>query len=449
MSATYETTITELAPGGAGVAHVDIARERRAVFVSRTAVGDRLRLRIDDPRTRPARGIIEEILTPSADREAQVPCAVADACGGCDFIHLSQGAQRRAQLSTLRAQLKSAGIADVEVTVHEATAALGYRVRARLHVEAKAKGQWTNVVVGMHESRGRNIVDPPACVVLHPALDAARAVLRAALVGSRGVGEAWLALGSFLPPLRSGQAGAMAGGAKAEDRRAVIALTFRGELLPAFFGAIEKNVQDARIAGLITRIEGASRDMRVGAPTPWLPGADGEPLALTAFGFGPAHEDTSRGLVRHVEEIVRRVTKRGPVGDWYAGTGNLTTMLAQSWDTTACESDAVAVALLRDNLRSRGLKATVLEKSAAEAEIPVKLETLVIDTPRGGARDIMARLPPKLAHLVYVSGDSASFARDAKMLGERGFHLRSLDAYEMFPQTSHIETVALFSRGDA
>lgn len=418
-----EATISELAPGGAAVGHIEMRGERRAVFVARGAIGDRVRVRIEDTNARPLRGSIESFLVVSDDRVAEPRCASANECGGCDFIHLRLEAQRSAHDAIVRAQLRKHFI---EPTTHRAKETLAYRSRARVHVLVKGP----RVEVGMFADRAHTIIDAPVCVALHEGLDAARIELREMLAGSAGRGEAWLGLG----------------GAVGTERRPVIALSFRGELAGRFFARAEALVNEGKLAGVAMKIEGADRIMRIGEPTPWTPGIDGEPVWLPPFGFAQAHEEINRELVRHVVELARRVTTKGPVGDWYAGAGNFTVALARDHEVTACESSAEAVTLLRENLRARKLKATVLENSAAEADIPPRIETLVLDPPRTGARDVVLKLPARVQNVIYVSCDAASFARDVRDLEARGFVMKQLDLFEMFPQTSHVETVALFAR---
>jgi len=430
----FDVTIGEIAPGGSGVGHVALNGERRAVFVGHAALGDVLRVRVDDTSARPLRGVVESLISPGSDRRTDAPCPVMGTCGGCDAMHMSEDAQRRVHASVVLAQLANVGLSHA-VTLHAGMTTLGYRARARVHVDVK-RGR---VHVGMHEARGHAIVDTPTCVALHPELDAARGHVREMLAGATGRGEAWLSLG-----------GALAAGEA--ERHAVIALSFRGELGAQFFARAEQLVDARSLAGVIVRLEDASRELRVGAPVPWSLGVDGEPLRVPPFGFAQAHEDVNALLVRHVDALVQRVASsdgsvsRRVVGDWYAGAGNFTVALARSHDVVACESNAEAVALLRENLRSRGLSATVIASPAAHAELPKKVHTLVVDPPRTGAREVLERLPPRLRNLVYVSCDAASFARDAKGLAARGFAMRSLDLFEMFPQTSHVETVALFER---
>ncbi len=101
-----DATIASLAPGGDGVALIELEGERRAVFVPHTAPGDRARLEVD-PSRRPARGRVLALSSPGADRVASA-CPWSTRCGGCDWMHLSLEAQARAHIEHLRAALPPA-----------------------------------------------------------------------------------------------------------------------------------------------------------------------------------------------------------------------------------------------------------------------------------------------------------------------------------------------------
>ncbi len=136
-------------------------------LVAGVAPGDRVEIAIDPGDRRKKGGArLVRVVEPSVDRVAP-SCPIATACGGCDWMFLSAAAQAREHARVVRDLLAHAlGHAAPEPTVHAAAAPLGYRTRARLHVDARGR----RIRVGYHEPRSRELVEPDACLVLEPGL---------------------------------------------------------------------------------------------------------------------------------------------------------------------------------------------------------------------------------------------------------------------------------------
>jgi 23S rRNA (uracil1939-C5)-methyltransferase len=437
---TVDATVTSLAPGGDGVAHVEIHGERRAVFLPHTAPGDVVRAVID-PARRPARGQVLELLAASPDRVTPA-CRWSTRCGGCDWMHLSLGAQARSHAEHVRAALPAAWrdlpmaqslerAASPESAVRPshgpAAEGLAYRTRARVHVRCE-RGR---VEVGMHEARTHDPVAVDVCVVLDAAVEKARRSLAPLFQGSRGRGDVQLALGA--------------------ERRAVIEVRWTGELAAACFARLEQAVAAGELAGARVLIEGASRPATVGDPTPWVPGADGQPLRLAPGGFGQASEPMNVALALHVAHLVRSLATAGsPIDkavELYAGSGNLSVVLAREVrDLALVESSREACEAARANLAARGLSARVVEANAETFSWAPATRVVVLDPPRTGARAVVERLvTSRVPHVVYVACDPQTLGRDLALLAP-AYAPRSIATFEMFPQTSHVEIVVALDR---
>ena len=414
-----QVTITTLAPGGDGVAHVELRGERRAVFVPHAAPGDVLSTEIDASQ-RPARGRVLELLAAGADRVSPA-CRWSTRCGGCDWMHLSAEAQVRAHVEHVRAALPEAW-RQMTIAAHPAPAATGYRTRARVHVRCK-RGQ---VTVGMNESRTHDPVQVDTCAVLEMPLERARRSLAAFFEGSRGHGEVQIALGV--------------------DRIPVLDVRWTGDLAAACFARLERAVVGREIAGARATVDGASRPAVIGDPTPWVVGADGLPLRLPPGGFAQASERTSAKLAGYVAELVRphRVDK---AFELYAGAGNLSVLLAREVsDLVLVESSREACDAARANLAARALKGRVVEADAEVYAWSAAARLAVLDPPRTGARTVAERLAgSRVSHVVYVSCDTQTLGRDLKLLAP-AYEPRSVATFEMFPQTSHVEAVVALER---
>jgi 23S rRNA (uracil1939-C5)-methyltransferase len=413
-----EVTISEIATGGDGVAHLDIAGERRVVFVPGTAPGDVVQVEIDTS-SRPARGHVRRLVTHSIQRR-EPACPLADECGGCSLMHLVPAARERALAGIVKGSVLRA-LGDVPTTHHPAPRSEGWRTRARLGVIGGARA-----TVGFRGRHAGRVVDVPTCLVLDPRVDAAISVLRDALSGSRGRGEASVALGRAA---------------------AVVDLTWEGELAPAAYGALERAVIAGSLSGVSVRLPGASAPAKIGDPTVVTIAADGAPLLVPSGGFAQANPEVSLALGAVVAGMARTADR--DVVELYSGAGNLTTLLAPGARSyLAIESDADAVACCRQNLRARSLGGVkVLQGDAGRAALPKRCDVVVLDPPRAGARETLAGIAAmRTSDVVYVSCDPMTLARDAALLVGLGFTARWLHTFDMFPHTHHVESVLHLAR---
>ncbi len=427
--------VDDLAPGGDGVVHVvpttpasatspsqsSSPPPRRAVFVRGVARGEEVVLDVDFAQ-RPPRGRLLEVVTASAARVVPV-CADAGRCGGCDWMHLSPEAQRAGHLDHVRRALPESvreELARSVTTYTPAPAPLAYRTRTRLHAHASGG----RAVIAMRAAGGHDPVEIERCHVVAPALDQARAPLARILEGAHGEGDAQLALG--------------AGGA------AVVDLRWSATLPPSSFARAEAAVASGELAGVRLWTAGVDRPAVIGDPAPVTQAADGAPLHLGAGGFAQAAEGMNVALGARVAELAGS----GSGIELYAGAGNLTVLLARTLSPLiSVEADAAACTAARENLKARGLSGKVVEADAASYAVPRATDVVILDPPRTGARQACTQLaarPPR--RVVYVSCDPPTLGRDLSILLAGGMTITSVDVFEMFPQTSHVETVVSLVR---
>jgi 23S rRNA (uracil1939-C5)-methyltransferase len=402
-----DATIDSLAESGEGVAHV----EGKRVLVAATAPGDRVRLRLDDAH----HGTCSSIEVPSPERVAP-HCPVVEECGGCAWQHVSSAAQQEARVEIVRRALPKE-LRALPIASHPAPVAYGYRTRARL-AWATVRG---GTRLGYRPRRSNRVLDIPGCPILAPALEAALPLLRTAVAA--------------LPP--SGEVGLTVG----RDGKPVVSL--HPEKVPDArgFEVVEQLVREG-LAGAALWAPGASKPATAGDPKPVTRGGDGAPLTLAVDGFAQANESLNLGLARYLATQARCEDKN--VLELFAGAGNFTVLLARmARAVAAVESDREAVASMLSNLAARELEnVTVLREDAAEVAASRRADVVVLDPPRTGAKEVCTALVARPARrVVYVSCDPASLGRDLAILGQ-AYELVGLAAFEMFPHTPHVETVA-------
>ena len=371
------------------------------IFVPLAVPGDHLRVTRLKRRGKVLRAQIDQLLEPSPQRR-EPPCPVVGACGGCPWMPMSdehQAKLKRERVATLGAQ----------VQWHQATT-LRYRQRARLAWHAS-----THTSLGYRARRANRVVDVPECLVLDDVRQAAWTRLRTLSDCLQGEGEI------LLGPCEDG---------------AIALLKTTSAQSGVLYQRCAELVDDA-LRGLALDVDGATA---VWGETHESYVVDGARLISPAGGFAQGHGALNEALVQYVGAQVG-VQQR--VLELYCGAGNLSVRLAReasSW--TGVELNADAVQACRANLSARGLEGKVVEASA-EAFPAATFDVAVLDPPRAGAKEAVARLASTRAkRVVYVSCHLATLQRDLNTLAEQGYVLKACAAFDMFPQTPHVEVVA-------
>ena len=408
-----EGTVRDLGSAGDGV----VATESGVVFVPGVLPGEKVLVAIERRRRGAQRGHLVELLSRSAER-VEPACPRVTRCGGCPLMHLASPAQREHKR---RLVSQAVGLAAAMAPVGRP---LRYRRRARLHFAARGK----KVLLGYRARQGRRVVDTPDCAILSAALGAAlEAVREHVLPALVGEGEVVLSEGE--------------GGAAA--------LLIRSDTPqpPGAFAACEALATHAAVSGVALRSGGATVAAVFGDPRERLRAADGRELVGSLEGFSQAQDEVSRALVQTVVDLAE--PDGVEVLELYAGHGNLTVALAPRASVlTAVERSEEAVEACRRNLRARGAQEVHVVCADAEARASgPRVEVVVLDPPRTGARGVLegiaARRP---ARIVYVSCDPPTLARDVAGLGGLGYEPDIAHAFDMFPQTAHIEAVVRLAR---
>jgi len=380
---SVELRIDELAAGGDGVGR---GPDGRVFFVPFTAPGDRVRVQVTQSRARFVRARVESLLEPGPQRADPV-CPVFGSCGGCAWQHLTYAAQLAAKARILEDALRRIGrlAPPGPIAIAPSPSAYGYRSRTRVLVEAGR--------VGYRRRRSHVLCATTRCPVLLPALD--EKLHELAQRPPRQDGEWELAWGD-------GQARAASLAAPGRER---VSLEVAGE--------------------------------RIGVS----PGVFAQSNALL--------------LPRLAARLLACAGTGGSALELYAGAGCFTLPLARRFERlVALEADPDAVRDLHANLRDAGIAhvdvlGETLERALErDALAPLAPEALVLDPPRAGlpegAVEALARLAP--ARIVYLSCDPATLARDLALWLARGWALRSIEGFDLFPQTPHIEALALLER---
>jgi 23S rRNA (uracil1939-C5)-methyltransferase len=380
--------IDELAAGGDGVGRDP---DGRVIFVPFTAPGDRVRVSVTASRSTYALGVVDELLEPGPARTDPV-CAVFGSCGGCAWQHVEYDAQLDAKREIAVAALKRIGGLDVPTPL-SITPSDPYRYRTRSRVQVSA-GQ-----VGYLRRRSNTLCPTWRCPVLAEELEESLTALAEDPPGSNGEWE-----------LASGRLG-----------------------------------DSSEVSARSVAMAGASE------PRLWLP------VGEDRISFSPGvFVQSNAGLLEPLTRAVFEAAGEGELAlDLFAGAGFLTLGLARRFESVlAIEANPAAVADLEANLQDAGLSSVQVVANAVETAIAVGVlddvrpNTIVLDPPRTGLPNGVAE---KLASLdaekiVYLSCDPATLARDLSVLDHQGYRLKSVEGFDLFPQTPHLELLAVAER---
>ena len=377
-----EVEVERILPGGMGLAHT----HGKTVFVSLAAPGDRVRVRVERVQGNVLFASIEEILTPSPVR-VEPPCPYFGRCGGCDFQQLTYEAQLAAKAEMIRDCLHRIARLDnvPEFAVTPSPNDWRYRMRATWQIDQEKRE------IGYYERGSRRVCDVVDCAVLKPELQQKLEEVRA---------TEWR---QFPPDLKhldavSGQNGV--------------------SLSPEFAGFCRREVS-----------------LTVG----------GEIYQFNAEGFFQINPLLLEPLIDFALSDASGET----AVDLYCGVGLFTLPLARHFQRViSVEANAPAARFARRNLQQAALTNTrVITASVTDwfrdpsAAGPV--DFVLLDPPRAGAESAVVKGILKLqpAEISYVSCDPATLARDLKKLVDGSYVVNSIAAFDLFPQTHHVETV--------
>jgi tRNA/tmRNA/rRNA uracil-C5-methylase (TrmA/RlmC/RlmD family) len=399
--AVLELTVGSVAHGGHCVARDD----GRVVFVRHALPGERVRAVVTEERKGFLRADAIEVLSASPHR-VRPPCPFAGPgrCGGCDFQHADLVYQRELKASVVREQLARVGgltadeIARLDVTVRALPAvageadAQGWRTRVQYTVDSDGRP-------GLLKHRSHEVVAVDRCVIAH-----------ASVRDSDVLARTW------------------------PDH----------DLVEVVVGS----TGDVTVSGR----RGRSSPVVVSGPAHVQERAIGRDWVVPARAFWQVHPSAADTLANTVVHLLRpRPGDR--IWDLYGGAGLFAAALAPFADgtgrVTVVEGNPDAAAAARAGLRDL-TTVTVVQADVAKALANLRwreVDLVVLDPPRAGASpDVVAAIAARAPRAVaYVACDPAALARDVRAFRGRGYDLRELRGYDLFPHTHHVECVALLT----
>jgi 23S rRNA (uracil1939-C5)-methyltransferase len=424
--------IESLANGGDGVGRL---ADGRVAFVPLSAPGDIVRVTIEDDRGSYVRAAIDSIEEASSAR-AEPPCPYFGVCGGCQWQHVSREAQLEAKTGIVRDALDRiahVGADTVLSDCEDASSDYGYRNKVELRVGTSAG----KLELGFTRRDSNELVPVERCLLMADSYQELLPSVRGAL--------RFLAGRESLDLVRVGLRTAF------NTRDVQVALWTTPSPFPRSIAGttLEQATGANSVVRVISADSAETRSVknveRLAGKAWWSERLGGLRLSASAPSFFQVNTSAAERLSKLVVEAAAP-EESDEVVDLYAGVGTFTIPLAEYAHVAAIESSRWALGDLRHNLERAQVPADVMGGDAAYSISEVhSCDVALVDPPRAGLAESvicdLAGLSPR--RIVYVSCDCATLARDVERFGRLGYGLTSVAPIDLFPNTHHVESVAV------
>ena len=435
MSTKIPVIVESLDQEGRGVAHA----EGKVIFIDGAITGERVTYAPYRKKPSFENAQLIDILKTSFMRVSP-KCPHFGTCGGCSMQHLDPAAQVAAKQRILEDNLQRIGKVTPETLlppIHGLP--WGYRQRARLSARYVLKK--SKMLVGFHEKRSSYVADMSSCEILPPKISALIPKLAALLEE--------LSIRDRLPQIE----------VACGDQVDVLVLRIMEPLTAADEAAL-RAFADAHAVQFWLQPKGPDTAYAFHP-------LDAPPLTYTLpeFGIEMPFAPTEFTQVNHqlnrvmVHRAIRLLDPQHGerIADFFCGLGNFTLPIARSGaQVLGIEGSPALVKRAQQNAAHNGLTANtqfaamnLFEMNEAVLAEHAAFDKWLIDPPRDGAVELIKAITPEIApkRIVYVSCNPATLARDAAVLVQvHGYALKSAGVMNMFPQTSHVESIAVFER---
>jgi len=429
--------------GGSGLAHATEGKDAgKAVFVPFVLPGELVEARLTEKKNGFDEAALLRVIEPSSVRVKPL-CGHFGLCGGCQYQHAGYTAQLEIKTGILRETLERAGIAQIPEIKPHSGEPWGYRNRIRLRVAASREPTpGDSLQVGYNKRGSNEFFAVRECPIAAPLLW--RAAQAFAEIGREGsVAGRWAREAVEVEFFCTG-----------DEQKLQMTVFVRKERVGGFGELCERlRVVVPELVGAGVSIIAGDAKRRAQKTRPlqgW--GSDGLVYAVADEEYWVGRGSFFQMNRSLVGELARVVThgRRGTIAwDLYAGVGLFSRLLARAFE------QVVAVEAAGDDLAKsfkgpgrRAVSTTTVEFLRGAAVQRERPELVVMDPPRAGvgaeACSLLAKISP--TEIVYVSCDPVTLARDLRELLKSGYRLAEVHLFDMFPQTYHLETVAILNR---
>ncbi len=440
-------TIQGYTSQGHGVARKD----GRVIFVPGALDAETVLARITKIGRNSVWACVKEVLSASVHR-VRPACPYYGRCGGCSFWHMDYEEELRAKARRVTDALQRIGGQHIsQVPIHAAPQITGYRNKAQYPVAPGADGRPS---VGFYRAGSHQVIPIDRCAIQSPQADrAAQAV--SAWMNRWGIRAYDEKTGQGLVRHIHVRCGRQPG-------QTLVCLVINGQRIPQEQDLVDSILRaEPSVVSICLNIN--RRPGNVVLSQTFLPLYGpmwiedvlcGVSLRISPASFYQVNSVQAERLYRRAAELAE-LTEADTVLELYCGIGAITLALAPHVGRIlGVEVVPDAVKDAQENAKRSGIRnaeflrgdaGTIAARLAERGEHP---SVLVVDPPRKGVDEAVLQAVSQMQpqKMVYISCDPATLARDLVRLTQLGYHLKTAEAFDLFPRTAHVETVVLLSR---
>ena len=418
-------TIEDLDPFGQGVAR----HNGKAMFVSGALPGEQAEVMVVEDKRQFSRAKAKKIMQPSAQRETP-RCVHFGVCGGCQQQHAAIALQEASKARALSRMLSRDAPLPVRVDEIISGNTWGYRRRARLGLQWQPKQQ--RLQMGFRQAASNDLVELTQCPILVPELEALLQPLHqclSSLQAARRLGHVELVLA---------------------DNGPVIVLRHLDALSAGDRVKLERFSHEHQL--MLYLADGSDNLQPLGDYAPFYQSFDLK-LTFSPQDFIQVNDGVNQQMVAKAIEWLD-LQPEDRVLDLFCGMGNFTLPVGKFvQNAVGVEGVAALVHQAAYNAELNNLKNVRFFQHNLEEDVAHQpwaaqgFNKVLLDPARAGAAGVMSHIV-KLApqRVVYVSCNPTTLARDSQALLSAGYHLERVAMLDMFPHTSHLESMVLFSK---
>lgn len=432
----YEASIESLSHDGRGIAHIN----GKTIFIEQALPHERIRFQLTNKHGTYDEGKTIEILQASPFRK-QPPCPYHAVCGGCSLQHVDPNEQLKHKESVLLDQLKHFGQVLPE-TVHTpiTSPSLGYRNKARLGLRYVAKKD--KLLIGFREKNGRYITDIQQCLVLHPSMGLKINSLQQLLNAfehKRSIPQIEVAVG---------------------DKETALVIRHLEPLSPIETQALIQFAETEKLSIYLQpeKMSSIYKLFPVDSPDDiyYILPDDSLTLFFHPCDFTQINPSVNISMVRQAKAWLA-LQSHDRLLDLFCGVGNFSLPLSKHCQSvTGIEGDPMMVEKAKKNAawnqRSsvEFFQSNLADSVTSQPWFHRSYSKLLLDPPRSGALEILKQLAKHpFDRIVYISCNPATLARDAaELVHQQHYRLVQVNVMDMFPHTTHVESMGLFLKED-